>query len=255
MANKKTVNNTQVLVGTVEPVVDKLLEVVGGFTSEECVNAIKNKEMKAAVKAYAAAFERGKKSDWDRAKAINRMSIDIRKEFGNDGRLAEFLGLNSKSEFSKLRRAGALAIEAEKKGYKSLPNLSVVTEMLVVEGEKYGKQELLPILDYAIENETTVTEMRDYVKKFKKGDKKGNAKPDGKKRENKTEQKTAKPDAQGNVEGKINESPLPELDTALVWVNGKTLNRLDAKQREELATQLNEVLTKFGVAAVVMTEN
>lgn len=249
MANGKEVNNTTVLVGTVETAVDPMLETESGFTSEECVNAIKNKTMQNAVKAYAKAFLAGRKSEWDRVKAITKMTTDVRKEFGSDQNLAMFLGLNSKSEFSKLRRAGALAIEAEKRGIKSLPSVSVVTEMLVLEGEKYGKQKLIPVLEKAIENETTVAEMRDYVKSKKKNTgKKGKA-------STKATTKTAKPDAQGNVNGKVNESPLPELDVALVWVNSKTLGRLTAEQRENMATELNAILSKYSVAAAVMTDN
>lgn len=251
MANGKEVNNTKVLVGTVETVVDSMLETVGGFTSNECIEAIKNKEMKAAVKAYKTAFERGRKSDWDRAKAVNRMTIELRKEFGSDATLADFLGLNSKSELSKLRRAGALAIEAEKAGYKTLPALSVVTEMLVIEGEKYGKQKLLPVLEFAIENESTVAEMRDYVKTFKKDD----AKKGTKKSAKKTVKKQNTPDAQGIVKGKVNESPLPALDTALVWVNGNTLNALPDEDRMLLAEEIDHILDKYGVAGAVMINN
>lgn len=249
MANGKEVNNTKVLVGTVEQAVDPVLETIGGFTSDECVNAIKNKAMQNAVKAYAKAYANGRKSEWDRVKAIHKMNIDIRKEFGSDNTLALFLGLKSKSEFSKLKRAGALALEAEKKGIKSLPPVSIVCELLVAEGEKYGKQKLLPMLEKVATNEMSQRETRDYVQSFKKTKKTG--KSAGKKV---AKQVSPKPDTKGNVQGKVNESPCTDLDTALVWVDGNAYAKLSQGSREEIARKINEILEGFSIPAAVLTD-
>lgn len=253
MANGKEINNTKVLVGTVEQVIDPMLETIGGFTSDECVNAIKNKNMQNAVKAYARAYKSGRKSEWDRVKAIHKMNVDMRKEFGSDTTLAQFLGLKSKSEFSKLRRAGELVIEAEKKGIKTLPPVSVVCELLVAEGDKYGKQKLLPMLEKVASNEMSQRETREYVQTFKKKDDRRKANK-GAGRQKEEKQKAPKPDTKGIVQGKVNESPLPELDTVLVWVNGKNLRAMSKEGLEQMVQEINTVLERFAIGGAVMCE-
>lgn len=237
MANGKEVNGTQVLVGTVETAVNPLLEIIGGFTSEECVNAIKNNTMRGAVKAYATATMKSLNCDWDRAKAINRMTDEARKEFGTDTRVAEFLGLRSKSEFSKLRRAGALAVAAEKQGIKNLPPLTVVTEMLVLEGKKYGEQNLIPILEYVSENEMSMRETRDYVKTFEKPSKKS-----GKKAGKVSGKKSEKQD--GKSESENYEELIFRLE---LTVDTKRWNGLSDAEKDEVYGQLNSVLGEWGL--------
>lgn len=237
MANGKEVNGTQVLVGTVETVVNPLLDTINGFTSAECVNAIKNNTMRSAVKAYATATIKGLNSDWDRAKAINRMTDETRKEFGSDTRVAEFLGLRSKSEFSKLRRAGALAVAAEKQGIKNLPPLTVVTEMLVLEGEKYGKQNLIPVLKHVTENEMSMRETREYVKTFEKPSKKS-----GKKAGKVSGKKSEKQD--GKSESENYEEPIFRLE---LTVYTKRWNGLSDAEKDEVYGQLNSVLGEWGL--------
>lgn len=157
----------QVLTGTVEKSVNPMLETICGYTSEECINEIINPDMRRAVTAYAKAVRNERKGQWDMAKAISNMRSECREEFGDDGRLAGFLGLKSASQFSKLYRAGSLAKEAEKEGIKDLPPVSVVLELVVLEGKKYGNQKLLPALEDAIARDMTVAEAREYVRSFK----------------------------------------------------------------------------------------
>lgn len=247
MANGKEVNNTKVLVGTVEQVIDPMLETIGGFTSDECINAIKNKKMQNAVKAYAKAYTAGKKSEWDRVKAIHKMNVDMRKEFGSDNTLAQFLGLKSKSEFSKLRRAGELAVEAEKKGIKSLPPVSTVCELLVAEGEKYGKQKLLPMLEKVSENEMSQRETREYVQRFKKTKKDG--KTTGKQAGKKVEKQEApKPDTKGNdavTESKFADDNTVEISLA---VDSKAWISLGEEKQIVVMTKLMAVLDECGLS-------
>lgn len=154
--------------GKVEMVVREELDVIGGFTSDLCVDAIQNKKMKSTVLKYRKAIGAEISAQWTRAIAVAEMTVDMRKEFGSDSRLAQFLGMKSRGEFSKLQAAGKLAIEAKKQGIEisKLPALTTVYELLPVENEKHGKQNLLECAKHVAENEMTQAETRDYVKSF-----------------------------------------------------------------------------------------
>lgn len=102
--------------GTVEVVVDPRLDVADGAFVQESIEAIKNPTMKKAVVSYVKAVNGGRKAAWDVAKACARMKVDIRKEFGSDERLADFLGFKNKGQFSKVYRTGIIASKLEVTG-------------------------------------------------------------------------------------------------------------------------------------------
>lgn len=157
-------NKAQVekVTGKVEQIVDVRLDVFAGFTSDESVNAIKNASMRKKVKEFRDAVKSEAQSKWKQAIAIGSMTADMRKEFGNDKRVAEFLGM-SKGNFSKMQRAGKIALEAKEKGIE-LPTYDKFIELLCVENDKHGNQNLLECAKYVNENEMTREEIRDYVK-------------------------------------------------------------------------------------------
>lgn len=158
MARKKA----EVVTGTVEMVVNPILESEGGYNTQEGLEAIKNPEMRKAVEAFVKADAKLYSGMWDKAKAAARMKVDIRKEFGSDDTLAHFLGLSSRAAFNRLRRSGELAKEAMEYGL----SVTVVSELLPLENERHGKQNVVDHFRHASESLMTAKEAREYVKQF-----------------------------------------------------------------------------------------
>lgn len=238
-ATDKTVKKIQV-----SQEVNALLNVENGYTSKECIEAINNKQLKAAVLSYAKAVESGRKSGWNVARAAARMKVEARKEFGSDETLAHFLGLANKGSFNKLRRAGELADQAELLGL----TITAVQELLVIEGEKYGKQNAQEHLSKIAD--MTKDEVRDYVSKFKVAQLK-TEKP----RKQLPDKKSKTPEVvEGNIiEGNINEQPTEHLDLAAVWVNKSEWNALEQTDRDKIVSAINELFESYNMGCAVLS--
>lgn len=219
--------------GTVEQIIDVRLEVFAGFTSDESVDAIKNASMRKKVKEFRKAVESEVQSKWKQAMAIGSMTIDMRKEFGCDKNVAEFLGM-SKGNFSKMQRAGKVALEAKEKGIE-LPAYDKFIELLCVENDKHGNQNLLECAKYVNENEMTREEIRDYVRCLEVEEKKqaGNT-------ENENEQEERESSfASENEQEERWENVLRVVDTEIDGMDGEIYKRfLDA---------LYDVCAEFGL--------
>lgn len=155
--------------GKVENIVPVELDVYAGFTSDETIAKIKNASMRKQVTKFAKAVKAEVNSKWNQAIAVAGMTNEMRKEFGNDAAVANFLGM-TRGQFSKLQRAGKFAIEY-KKSHDQLPSYSVFTEVLPLESDAYGNHELTTAVEHITENELTQVEVREYVKSFKKAGK------------------------------------------------------------------------------------
>lgn len=225
--------------GTVEVVVAQELDVYAGFTSEESINAIKNPGMKKQVKAFRSAVISEAQSKWKQALAIGGMTIEMRKEFGDDRHVAEFLGM-SKGNFSKMQRAGAVAIKAKKLGIE-LPKYDLFIELLAVENDKHGKQDLLECAKFVKENEMTREEVRDYVKGFEKKDPKTAEKP------------ASKPVQAGESE-KVEESTpesfaseTEERWVSIVQITENELENMSADKKYMLIDDLKALLENYSI--------
>lgn len=232
--------------------INPVLACENGYNNDEAVNAIKNKTMKAAVMSYRKAYESMEKGSWAAAKAAAKMKTEVRKEFGSDENLAHFLGLANKSVFNRLRRTGEFAEKAEKLGLSR----SCVMELLVIEGDKYGNQNVENHLESIVD--LTKDEVREYVAGFKK-DKKS-SKKDGK-TNSKTNSKT--PDTVADdknvvegdniVESEKNVAPTEDFSLAVVWVKPEDWHSLDQKEKECLAEHLNELMAIYNVSSKVLS--
>lgn len=139
--------------------VNYLLETEAGFSSDECVDAIKSAPLKKAVLSYRKAATSREKANWDVAKACADMKPDLTNEFGSDSTLAAFLGLPNKGAFNKLRRVGAYAKECKE---HSIP---VTTAMELLPLERIEFSPLNAIMSGDIDGLTKM-EVREYVRDY-----------------------------------------------------------------------------------------
>lgn len=139
--------------------VNYLLETEAGFSSDECVDAIKSAPLKKAVLSYRKAATSREKANWNVAKACAAMKPDLTNEFGSDSTLAAFLGLPNKGAFNKLRRVGAYAEECKE---HSIP---VTTAMELLPLERIEFSPLNAIMSGDIDGLTKM-EVREYVRDY-----------------------------------------------------------------------------------------
>lgn len=143
--------------------VNYLLETEAGFSSDECVDAIKSAPLKKAVLSYRKAATSREKANWDVAKACFSMKEDAtKKEFGSDATLASFLGLANKGAFNKLRRIGAYYSECME---HNIPVTTAIELLPLEKLDKDGKHTTIPaaLREDGLEGLTKM-EVREFVK-------------------------------------------------------------------------------------------
>lgn len=228
----------EVVKGTVEKVCPVELDVFAGFTDDECINKIKNATMKKQVRLFKNAVVSETQNRWKQAMAIAGMTEKARAEFGNDKNVAQFLGM-TKAMFSKMQRAGLVALEAKERGIVDLPSCNAVIELLPVSNEKHGKQDILKCAEHVLENQMDINEIRDYVKSFEiPGEK-----TEDERKETKQEKKQEK-----KQEEKYENEELMTLVT-VIGSGVNTIQSLTKNCKMELIESIYNVLAEFGITS------
>lgn len=229
-------NTIEKVKGTVENIIPIELDVYAGFTSTESIAAIKNASMRKQVTKFAKAVKDEINSKWEQAIAVAGMTVEMRKEFGNDAAVANFLGM-TRGQFSKLQRAGKFAIEY-KKTHDQLPSYTVFTEVLPLESEKYGKQDLTLAVEYITDNELTQAEVREYVKSYKKPSEKN---------EEAHEESCVETDSTESDSSTKLEEEQEERWIDLVQITEEELSKISTEDAAALSRALHTVLKTHGI--------
>lgn len=235
MARKKS----EVVTGTVEMVVNPILESEGGYNTQEGLEAIKNPEMRKAVEAFVKADTKLYTGMWDKAKAAARMKVDVRKEFGSDDTLAHFLGLSSRSAFNRLRRAGELAKEAMEYGL----SVTVVSDLLPLENDRHGNQNVVDHFAHVSECMMTAKEVREYIKQFVVG-----IEDKSKKNDSEQAESTESSESVGTSECCVDATAEEEVSwTPILSINTDVLNSMESSVVKDLMEALCAVATDFEI--------
>lgn len=236
--------NTKVVekvTGKVETTVDPKLDVAGGAFLTENVDAIKNATMKKAVQAFAKGVAAGQKAAWDVAKACARMKTDIRKEFGSDERLADFLGFSNKGQFSKVYRTGLLASKLEPTGLTA-SNAQELLPLSNVNKDGSPKNYIISLDEFIKEvgddlSIYTQKELRDMVAKYKK--------PSEESEGEGTEDATTEDIAETPIETQEEQEEVHW--NSILQMTDAALNSFSDEQKDQLEYLIDALLKDFGV--------